>query len=55
MISISPHAGQPMLEMFVPSIHRAGQMPLPTGSLALISILPNVNDFLFCVVIRPEE
>src|ERR1035441_1359503 len=40
MMSTSPQVGQLTVEMFSPSIQKAGQTPLPKGSLMRASIRP---------------
>ena len=44
MISISPQAGQPAVEILSPNIQSAGQVPPPAGSFALISTLPYLKE-----------
>ena len=46
---LRPQRGHPSLPIFSPSIHIAGQVPLPAGSLALTSILPYLKEALFFV------
>ena len=43
-MSISPQAGQLTVEILSPSIQRAGHVPPPAGSFALISTLPYLKE-----------
>src|SRR5215469_1081988 len=53
-MSCSPQAGQETVGMFVPSIQKAGQSPLPTVSFIRASMRPYWNCCSPCVFIRVE-
>ena len=54
MMSVSPDAGQPTLEMLLPSIHQPGHVPCVAGSLMRASMRPYFQACVPCVFMRAE-